>query len=62
MASLPGWEMPGTFEAAAVHRILRKVLHRPTVRAKEFSASPKGPVYLEALQQLFDLSTGEAKS
>jgi glutamyl-tRNA reductase len=42
--------------AATVHRILRKVLHRPTVRAKEFSAGPKGPVYLEALQQLFDLS------
>ncbi len=41
--------------AATVHRILRKVLHRPSVRAKEFSAGPKGPVYLEALQQLFDL-------
>lgn len=45
--------------AATVHRILRKVLHRPTVRAKEFSASPAGPVYLEALRQLFDLSAGE---
>ena len=45
--------------AATVHRILRKVLHRPTVRAKEFSAGPAGPVYLEALRQLFDLSTGE---
>jgi glutamyl-tRNA reductase len=42
--------------AATVHRILRKVLHRPTVRVKEFSAGPKGPVYLEALEQLFDLS------
>ena len=28
--------------AATVHRILRKVLHRPTVRAKEFSSGPKG--------------------
>ena len=46
--------------AATVHRILRKVLHRPTVRAKEFATGPKGPVYLEALQQLFELSTGEA--
>jgi glutamyl-tRNA reductase len=45
--------------AATVHRILRKVLHRPTVRAKEFSAGPAGPVYLEALRQLFDLSAGE---
>jgi glutamyl-tRNA reductase len=47
--------------AATVHRILRKVLHRPTVRAKEFSASPDGRVYLDALQQLFDLRMAEAK-
>jgi glutamyl-tRNA reductase len=47
--------------AAAVHRILRKVLHRPTVRAKEFSAGPAGPVYLEALRQLFDLSASEPR-
>jgi glutamyl-tRNA reductase len=47
--------------AATVHRILRKVLHRPTVRAKEFSASPDGRVYLDALQQLFDLRTAGAK-
>jgi glutamyl-tRNA reductase len=46
--------------AATVHRILRKVLHGPTVRAKQFSAGPDGPVYLEALQQLFDLSPGQA--
>jgi hypothetical protein len=46
--------------AATVHRVLRKVLHRPTVRAKEFAAGPHGPVYLDALRQLFDLSTGEA--
>jgi glutamyl-tRNA reductase len=43
--------------AATVHRILRKILHRPTVRAKEFATGPNGPVYLEALQQLFGLST-----
>ena len=42
--------------AATVHRILRKILHRPTVRAKEFATGPKGPVYLEALQELFGLS------
>jgi glutamyl-tRNA reductase len=46
--------------AATVHRILRKVLHRPTVRAKEFSTGPDGPVYLDALRQLFDLTTEEA--
>jgi glutamyl-tRNA reductase len=41
--------------AATVHRILRKILHRPTVRAKEFTTGPTGPVYLDALRQLFDL-------
>ena len=48
--------------AATVHRILRKVLHRPTVRAKEFSAGPHGPLYLDALRQLFDLGTSEARA
>jgi glutamyl-tRNA reductase len=42
--------------AATVHRILRKVLHRPTVRAKEFSTGANGRVYLDALRELFDLS------
>ena len=46
--------------AVTVHRILRKILHQPTVRAKELSARPEGPVYLDALRQLFDLRTGEA--
>jgi glutamyl-tRNA reductase len=41
--------------AATVHRILRKALHRPTVRAKELSTGPHGPAYLEALRRLFDL-------
>jgi glutamyl-tRNA reductase len=45
---------------ATVYRILRKILHQPTVRAKEFSTGPNGPVYLDALRQLFDLRTGEA--
>jgi glutamyl-tRNA reductase len=48
--------------AATVHRILRKILHRPTVRAKEFSANPEGRIYLDALQQLFDPRTAEAKT
>jgi glutamyl-tRNA reductase len=41
--------------AVTVHRILRKVLHRPTVRAKEFATGANGSVYLDALRQLFDL-------
>jgi glutamyl-tRNA reductase len=46
---------------ATVHRILRKVLHRPTVRAREFSTGPSGPVYLDALRQLFDLGVRPAE-
>jgi glutamyl-tRNA reductase len=42
--------------AATVNRIVRKVLHRPTVRAKEFAAGPEGATYLEALRRLFDLN------
>src|SRR6185437_13503314 len=60
---LPGLsEQQRAETAATVHRILRKVLHRPTVRAKEFSAAPEGPLYLYALRQLFDLNTGEARA
>jgi len=44
--------------AATVHRILRKVAHQPTVRAKELSTGPRGAIYLEALRQLFDLDAG----
>jgi glutamyl-tRNA reductase len=40
--------------AAAVHRILRKFLHGPTVRARELSAEPDGRIYVEALSRLFD--------
>jgi glutamyl-tRNA reductase len=39
--------------AAAVHRILRKFLHTPTVRARELSAAPEGRIYVEALSRLF---------
>jgi glutamyl-tRNA reductase len=60
---LPGLsEQQRTETAATVHRILRKVLHLPTVRAKEFSTGPEGPIYLDALRHLFDLSTAEAKT
>jgi glutamyl-tRNA reductase len=41
--------------AATVLRIVRKFMHRPTVRAKELASDPEGWVYLEALQRLFDL-------
>jgi glutamyl-tRNA reductase len=60
---LPGLsEQQRAETAATVHRILRKVLHRPTVRAKEFSTGPEGPLYLDVLRQLFDLNPGEARA
>jgi len=60
---LPGLsEQQQAETAATVHRILRKILHRPTVRAKEFSTGPNGPVYLDALRQLFDLSADQAQT
>jgi glutamyl-tRNA reductase len=48
--------------ATTVHRIARKFLHRPTVRAKQLSAEPGGAVYLDALLELFELSISEAKA
>ena len=60
---LPGLsEQQRAETAATVHRILRKILHQPTVRAKELSAGPEGPVYLDALRQLFNLRTGEVRT
>ena len=42
---LPGLsEQQRAETAATVHRILRKILHRPTVRAKEFSAAGRAPL------------------
>lgn len=53
---LPGLDDQQRAETAiTVHRILRKVLHRPTVRATQLSTGAEGPLYLDALRQLFDL-------
>ena len=55
---LPGLDDEQRAETAAtVHRILRKVLHQPTVRVKELGRGSDGQLYLEALRQLFDLPT-----
>jgi glutamyl-tRNA reductase len=58
---LPGLSDEQRAETArTVYRILHKVLHRPTIRAKEMSADPAGAVYLEALRRLFELGPEEA--
>jgi glutamyl-tRNA reductase len=40
---------------AALNRVVRKLLHTPTVRVKELSTAADGGLYVEALSQLFDL-------
>jgi glutamyl-tRNA reductase len=37
-------EQRRTEMATTVHHILRKILHQPTIRAKELSAGPGGAV------------------
>lgn len=39
----------------AVHRVVDKLLHRPSVRVRELSAEPGAQDYAEALRQLFAL-------
>jgi len=40
---------------AAVHSVVAKVLHEPTVRLKEAGGTPRGERLSEALRDLFDL-------
>jgi hypothetical protein len=39
----------------AMHRVVDKLLHAPTVRVKELAGSPAGDSYENALRVLFDL-------
>jgi len=39
----------------AVHRVVEKLLHTPTVRVKELSSTGQGEDYAAALRELFDL-------
>lgn len=41
--------------AHAVHRVVQRLLHLPTVRVREFAAEPGGDRYAEVLRELFDL-------
>ena len=43
----------------SVRRILEKILHRPTVRAKELAAHDQDGSYVALLQELFDLDPRE---
>ncbi|MHB1473183.1 MAG: glutamyl-tRNA reductase [Dermatophilaceae bacterium] len=39
----------------AVHRVVEKLLHTPTIRVKELAGDGKGGDYAQALRELFDL-------
>ena len=42
--------------AHTMHRVVQRLLHRPTVRMRELAASPDGEAYLAVLRELFDLA------
>jgi glutamyl-tRNA reductase len=41
--------------ALAVHRVVQRLLHSPTVRVRQLAAEPGGEQYAAALRELFDL-------
>ena len=41
--------------AHAVHRVVQRLLHLPSVRVKQLAAEPGGEAYAKALRDLFDL-------
>lgn len=45
----------------AVHRIVEKLLHAPTVRVKEMAQAGQGGSYAKALSELFDLDPREVR-
>jgi glutamyl-tRNA reductase len=42
--------------AHAVHRVVRRLLHSPTVRVRQLATTAEGDQYAAALRELFDLS------
>jgi glutamyl-tRNA reductase len=42
--------------AHAVHRVVQRLLHRPTVRMRELAAGPDGGQYLAVMRELLDLA------
>ena len=44
----------------AIHRVVEKLLHRPTVRVKEMAVDGRITQYEDAIRALFDLHAGGA--
>jgi glutamyl-tRNA reductase len=47
--------------AHAVHRLVQRLLHQPTVRVRQLAAEPGGEAYAEALAELFDLQVPQPR-
>lgn len=45
--------------AHAVHRVVQRLLHQPTVRVRQLAAEPGGSAYAAILRELFDLDVPE---
>jgi glutamyl-tRNA reductase len=45
--------------AHAVHRVVQRLLHQPTVRVRQLASEPGGEAYAAALRELFDLEVPE---
>jgi len=60
---LPGLDERSRREvAAALRRVVEKLLHGPTVRVKELAVEPGGDSYAEALRELFDLDSATVEA
>ncbi len=46
--------------AQAVHRVVQRLLHSPTVRVRQLATAPGGDHYAAALRELFDLAVPSA--
>jgi len=47
--------------AHAVHRLVQRLLHQPTVRVRKLAAEPGGEAYAEVLAELFDLQVPQPR-
>jgi glutamyl-tRNA reductase len=47
--------------AHAVHRIVQRLLHEPTVRVRELAAAPGGDRYADLVRELFNLEIPDAR-
>ena len=59
-ARLPGLDDKTRAELQlAIHRVVEKLLHTPTVRIKQYASGPEGGDYARALAHLFDLDPAQ---